>query len=319
MRIIYFGSGEFGIPSLIAIANSKNNLCFIVTQPSRPAGRGRKIIPTPVAVWAQDNSVPFMETADVNCLETIEKIAACKPDLIVVIAFGQKIGNQVINLPPKGIINVHASLLPKYRGAAPISWAIINGETRTGISIITVAEKMDAGNILAQAGTAISEDESADQLHDRLSKLAAPLLLETIKQISDGTASYTPQDDVNATLAPKLKKSDGFLDFDDSATNIKRKILGLWPWPGASALYKSQKTEKLQDVIFAKAEVISNSNPQKLAVGTFDEKLNVICKQDALKIIKIKPAGSPFMDFKDFVNGRATQPGDKFIKIKEYA
>jgi methionyl-tRNA formyltransferase len=153
VKIIYLGSGEFGIECLNALAQSSHSLAFIVTQPQHPAGRGRKPRPTPVAHWAKTNSIPFIETDDINTPQVFDKIASFQPDLIVVIAFGQKIGTELINLPPKGTINVHASLLPKYRGAAPINWAIINGETETGISIITLAEKMDAGLICAQAKT----------------------------------------------------------------------------------------------------------------------------------------------------------------------
>ncbi len=247
----------------------------------------------------------------------IEKIADYKPDLIVVIAFGQKIGNELINLPPKAAINVHASLLPKYRGAAPINWAIINGETKTGISIITLAEKMDAGKILAQAKTNIAADETAGQLHDRLARLAAPMLLKTLKQIAGGTAVYTEQDHSKATLAPKLKKSDGFLNFNDSARSLRRKILGFWPWPGASAIYVSKKTTKSLRVTIAMAEVVQTSKTVGLPPGTLDEKLNIICGEDALKITKIKPTGSRLMDFKDFVNGRQTRPGDLFMKIEQ--
>jgi len=243
------------------------------------------------------------------------KIADCNSDLIVVIAFGQKIGNDLINLPPKGAINVHASLLPKYRGAAPINWAIINGEAETGISIITLGEKMDAGRILAQSKTDIAPDETAGRLHDRLAQMAAPLLLKTIEQIGDGTAVYTEQDHSRATLAPKLKKSDGFIDFAEMAESLARKIRGFWPWPGASATYLSKKTNKSTRVTIAMAEVKETSNPTALSVGMLDENLNIICGVNALKITKIKPAGSPLMDFKDFVNGRQTQPGDLFTKI----
>jgi methionyl-tRNA formyltransferase len=266
--------------------------------------------------------VPFVETDDANTLQLIEAIAHYEPDLIVVIAFGQKIGNELINLPPRGAINVHASLLPKYRGAAPINWAIINGETKTGISIITLAEKMDAGRILAQSQTDITADETAGQLHDRLAQMAATLLLETITKMADGTATYTEQDHSKATLAPKLKKSDGFVDFNEPAETLRRKILGFWPWPGASATYLSKKSNKSVRVTLAMAEVVETSPPLPSATadkgappGTLDANLNMICGKNGLKITKIKPAGSPLMDFKDFANGRQTQPGDLFMKI----
>jgi len=319
MKIVYLGSGEFGIECLSALLKSPHTLRFIVTQPAQPAGRGRTPNPTPVAHWAADHSIPFIETEDVNAPQVIGKIADYQPDLVVVIAFGQKVGSDLTNLPPKGAINVHASLLPKYRGAAPINWAIINGETQTGISIITVAEKMDAGKILTQLETAIGPNETAGELHDRLAQMAVPLLLKTLDQIADGTAVYTEQDHSKATLAPKLKKSDGFLDFTASAEFLRRRILGLWPWPGASATYISKKTNKFVRITIAMAEIVntSNSTLDTSGAGTLDENLNVICGRNALKITKIKPDGSRLMDFNDFVNGRQTHPGDIFARIED--
>jgi len=316
MNIVYLGSGEFGLECLNALAQSNHSLEFIVTQPPRQAGRGRKPTPTLVADWADTQSIAFIETDNVNTPEMLQKIAGYKPDLIVVVAFGQKIGNDLINLPPKGSINVHASLLPKLRGAAPINWAIINGEKQTGISIIALAEKMDAGDILGIVATDIKPDETAGQLHDRLAKLAAPLLLETLDKIANGTAIYTQQDHSKATLAPKLKKSDGILDFAEPAELLQKKICGLCPWPGTSATYISKKTSKSIRVTIAMAEVVRVPNPAGLSAGTLDENLNVICGQDALKITKIKPAGSALMDFKAFINGQHAQPGDKFAQIE---
>jgi methionyl-tRNA formyltransferase len=317
MKIIYLGSGEFGLECLNALAQSNHSLDLIVTQPPHRAGRGRKQTPTPVARWADSHSTPFIETDNVNKPAAIEKITAYQPDVIVVIAFGQKIGNELINLPPKGAINVHASLLPKYRGAAPINRAIIEGEKQTGISIIALAEKMDAGDILAQATTDIGAGETAGELHDRLAQIAAPLLIDTIEQIANGTAVYTRQDHSKATLAPKLKKSDGFLNFNEPAELLQSKIQGFWPWPGASAIYISKITEKPLRIIIAMAEVVANPNSALLPPGTLDESLNVICGQDALKILKIKPTGSRLMHFRDFVNGHQTQAGDSFIKIEQ--
>jgi len=317
MKIIYLGSGEFGLECLNALAQSNHSLDLIVTQPPHRAGRGRKQTPTPVDRWADSNSIPCIETDNVNVPPAIEKITAYQPDVVVVIAFGQKIGNELINLPPKGAINVHASLLPKYRGAAPINRAIINGEKQTGISIITLAEKMDAGDILAQATTDIGAGETAGELHDRLAQIAAPLLIKTMEQIANGTAVYNRQDHSKATLAPKLKKSDGFLNFNEPAQLLQRKIQGFWPWPGASAIYISKKTTKPLRVTIAMADVVSTPNSADLPPGTLDENLNVICGQDTLKILKIKPTGSHLMHFRDFVNGHHTQAGDCLIKIEQ--
>jgi methionyl-tRNA formyltransferase len=317
MKIVYLGSGEFGIECLNALVKSSHSLVFIATQPSQPVGRGRKERPTSVARWAAENSIAFAETGNVNSPEMVERISACQPDLLVVIAFGQKVGNELINLPPQGVINVHASLLPKYRGAAPINWAIINGEKETGISIVEVVEKMDAGDILAQQGCEIGPDETAGHLHDRLAGMAPQILLKTIDKIEDGSVIYIKQDHSKATLAPKLKKSDAFLDFGEPAELLRRKILGFWPWPAASTVYISQKSKKSQQVMIAEARMVPTSNPAGLAVGTFDEDLNIVCGRDALKITKIKPAGSSLMDFRDFVNGRGTQPGDMLVKIEK--
>jgi len=316
MKIVYLGSGEFGIECLNALAGSAHEVVFIVTAPPQPAGRGRKKCPTPVCRWANMHLIPFIETDNINTPEIIEQIAGYRPDLIIVIAFGQKVGRELIDLSPKGAINVHASLVPKYRGAAPINWAIINGETKTGNSIITLADKIDAGQILAQAEMEIAPDDTAGSLHDKLAQSATPLLLETVEKIAAGTAVYTEQNHSKATFAPKLGKSDGFLDFSEPAKVLAAKIRGFWPWPGASADYISKKTNKSARVTIAMAEVVATSNPAGLPAGTLDENLNIICGENALKVTRIKPSGSALMDFRSFVNGRHTQPGDIFTKIE---
>jgi methionyl-tRNA formyltransferase len=316
MNIVYLGSGRFGLPSLEAIASSRHKITLVITQPAQPAGRGRKLTHTPAANWAFEKSIPVIETADVNAPDVVEKIKRCGPDLIVVIAFGQKISAEVTGIPPKGTINVHGSLLPKYRGAAPINWAIVNGEVETGVTIITVAEKMDAGEMLAQAKTPICWDQTADALSEHLAKLAAPLLMETMDKIGASTAQYVKQDESQATRAPKMKKSDGFLDWNLPAEVLRRKILGFWPWPGASALFQSQKTGKQERVIFAKAEVLPMANRPDETPGTLDENLNVICGEGRLQILELKPENSRQMSFADFVHGRRVSPGDRFIKIE---
>jgi methionyl-tRNA formyltransferase len=317
MKIVFFGSGEFGIPCLDALRKSTHKLVAVFTQAPHPAGRGRKIYPTPVGLWAKANSIRCVETTDINSPEAIATVAQCRPDLAVVIAFGQKIGKELISLPAKGAINVHSSLLPKYRGAAPINWTIINGDTQTGITIFSLVEKMDAGPICAQTQTEILPDETADHLHNRLANLAAPLLLETLGKIADGSVVYVEQGHSKATLARKLRKADGFIDFSEPAEVLRRKILGLWSWPGASALYVSKKTGKCIQATFALARIVKTSNPASLAPGVLDENLHVICGQDALEIIKLKPAGGHLMDFRDFANGRQTSPCDLFTKIEK--
>ncbi len=317
MNIVYLGSGEFGLPCLNALAASPHDLSLLVTQPARGSGRGRKRCATAVCCWARARGLPFIETENVNTPDVVARIAACRPDVIVVIAFGQKIGPELVALPPKGAINVHASLLPKYRGAAPINWAIVKGETHTGISIITLADKIDAGDILGQSQTEIGPHETAGQLHDRLAELSAPLLLDTLGQLEAGTATYVKQDDAEATFASKLRKADGVLDFGEPAPVLSRKVRGFWPWPGASACHVSKETQKSTRVTLALADVIWGPNPPGSVPGTFDEDLNLICGEGKLGIMKIKPANSHLMEFRDFINGWRVRPGDRLTKVEQ--
>jgi len=313
MNIVFLGSGHFGIRCLEAILQTRHRLTLCGTQPSHPAGRGRKPSPTAVAEWAAAHRVPLLETDNVNAADAVAAIGERRPDLLLVIAFGQKVGQALVALPGRGAINVHASLLPRWRGAAPINWAIMAGDPVTGVSIITLADKIDAGHVLAQESTPIEPNETAGDLHDRLALLAAPLLVETLDRIEQGTATYTPQDPEAATLARKLKKVDGFLDLAAPAPDLVRKIRGLWPWPGALADYLVRESGRCVRVTIAAAEAVDQR--PGLTPGTFDDRLCVTCGQGALRITAIKPAGSALMDFRDFVNGRRTRPGDALIQI----
>ena len=317
MNIAYFGSGEFGVPCLDALRTSRHDFTLVVTQPPQPSGRGRQRRPTRVAQWAETHAEPFVETDNVNAPEVVQRIRTGRPDLIVVIAFGQKVGKEVVALPPKGAINVHASLLPQLRGAAPINWALIRGENETGLSVITLAERMDAGDILAQCSTLIGDLETAGELHDRLAQMAAPLLLETLDMIDAGTVTYSKQDESSASRAPKLKKSDGFLDFGEPAFVLAAKTRGFWPWPGASALYVNAESGKTTRVTLALTDVIWGPTPASAVPGTFDADLNVICGDGKLQIRKIRPAGSGLMKFGAFINGWRVQPGDRLVKVED--
>jgi methionyl-tRNA formyltransferase len=315
MQILYFGSGRFGIPCLEAIVSSSHKLAAVFTQPARPAGRHRQPRPTDVALWCKEKNVPCVEAGDINTPEYTEQIKKYNADLLVVTAFGQKVAKSVTDLFPKGAVNVHGSLLPKYRGAAPIHWAIIHGESHTGASIITLADRMDAGKILGQTCTFIHPQDNFQTLHDRLSQLSAPLLIKTIAAIETGTAVYQTQDESQVTKAPKLKKEHGFIDWSKSAADIANQIRGLWPWPGAAAVFVSAKTGKSWKTTIAKTELLdTNPNPGQVC-GILDDNLNVICGQGRLKISELKPAGSDLMDFQSFVNGRHGGIGDLFLPL----
>jgi methionyl-tRNA formyltransferase len=317
MNIVYLGSGEFGVPCLDAVAASRHTLALVVTGCPSPAGRGQRLCPTPVAHWAEMRAVPSLEADDINSPEVLRRIAECRPDVLLVIACGHKIGRELIQMPTKLAINVHSSLLPKYRGAAPINWAIIRGESETGVSIITLADRMDAGDILAQARTPIGPQETAGELHNRLAQLAAPVLLETLDRIETDTVEYIRQNEFEASKAPKLRKSDGFLDFREPAYVLGDRIRGLWPWPGAAADFVSAETGKTTRVTLALAEVIWGPISPGAIPGTFDDDLNVVCGDGKLAIRKIKPAGKGLMDFRAFVNGWRVRPGDRLMKIEE--
>lgn len=314
MRIVYFGSSQFGIPSLEAIHRSDHELVGAFTQPARPAGRHRSTPHhTDVDVWCSEQKVPCVEAKNINTPEMVEQVAALKADLLVVIAFGQKVSQEVVTLQRYGAVNVHASLLPKYRGAAPIHWAIMNGEKETGVSIITLADKMDAGLILAQDTLPILPDDTVKCIHDKLSALSVPVLMRTIEQIADGSVIHREQDLTQVTKAPKLHKDIGYINWDRSAGDIVNQIRALWPWPAAETTYVCSKTGKNWRVGIARAHAVERPRRQGDVTGTLDEHLHVICGDGALQIVELKPAGSRLMDFESYVNGHQCQAGDLFV------
>jgi methionyl-tRNA formyltransferase len=226
MNIIFAGSGEFGLPTLRALLAAGHRIVQVYTQPDRPAGRGKKLSPTPVAQLALEMGLPLVRTADINAEHPPHA------DAMVVIAFGQKIAPHRVDHPRLGSVNLHASLLPKYRGAAPINWAIIRGETVTGNSVIRLVRTMDAGAILGQSQLPIDPLETAGELHDRLAEDGAALTLQVLDKLVDGTAIETPQDQANATAAPKLSRESAKIDWSRHAPEVASLIRGLYPWPG---------------------------------------------------------------------------------------
>jgi methionyl-tRNA formyltransferase len=315
MKIVFSGSSSFGIPSLEAIAGSRHTLAGVFTQPARPAGRHRDPKPTDVALWCAARGVPCVEAANINTPEMQSWVAACGGDLLVVIAFGQKISQPVIDLHRFSAINVHASLLPRYRGAAPIHWALMRGEADTGISIITLAQRMDAGRILAHKCVPIAPDDTFQTLHHKLSEMAVPTLMDTLDAIEEGRVVYMHQDESLVTLAPRLKKEHGYIDWNRPAEEIANQIRALCPWPGAQSVFISAKTGRSWRVILCQAAVVHQPNELGDIPGLLDDHLNVICGWDRLKILSITPSGSDSMTFEAFARGRNTQQGDMFLPI----
>lgn len=318
MKVVFAGSSSFGLPCLEALLTSRHQLAGVFTQPAKPAGRHRQLKPTDVALWCQEKDIPYTETDNINDPALRPALTQCGADILLVIAFGQKISRAVIDLFAKKAINVHASLLPALRGAAPIHWAIIRGLTETGISIITLADRMDAGDILAQAKTPILPDDTFETLHDKLAQLSPPVLLRTLDAIEAGTAVYTPQNEAQVTYAPKLTKADGYIDWHRPALEIANKVRGLYPWPGAQSVYVSSATGKSWRVQIEKAiPLLDKTNQMGDVPGMLDDQLNVICGWNRLKIVRLKPAGAESMTFEQFCRGRASQPGDLFLPMDQ--
>ncbi|MGI6114381.1 MAG: methionyl-tRNA formyltransferase, partial [Mahellales bacterium] len=238
MKVVFMGSPDFAVPCLDMLIR-EHNVVAVVTQPDRPKGRGKKMAATPVKDRALSGGIPVLQPISVKEPKVADQIRALAPDVIITAAYGQIIPPAILDIPRYGCINVHASLLPKYRGASPIQWCIINGEEETGITIMYMEEGMDTGDILLKRRLSIGRDETAGQLHDRLSCLAVEALKTAMEGIQTGTITPIPQDHSKATYCPKLDKSMGIIDWTKDARAIKNLVRGLNPWPGAYTYYKN--------------------------------------------------------------------------------
>ena len=309
LNIIFAGSGEFGLPALRALRDAGHQIVWIFSQPDRPAGRGRKLTPTPIAQLAIEQNLPLTRTANIN-----EEILP-QADVMVVIAFGQKIAERVVNHPRLGSVNLHASLLPKYRGAAPINAAILGGETITGNSIIRLAQKMDAGAVLGQSRLDIGELETAGELHDRLALDGGPLMLSVLDQLAAGRAIETPQDERAATVAPKMSRDSSRIDFARPATEIARKIRGLYPWPGCRVRLVEGSSEISRiTLVRARAIDMAASAPGK-SPGEIDSAGHVATGIGSLDILELQPEGKRPMPLDAYRNGHRWEGGMRLESI----
>ena len=268
MNLVYLGSGEFGVPCLDALQASGHNLCLVVTQPANPAGRGRKPQPTPVGQWADAHGVAFVETDNVNTPEVVQKVAACRPEVIVVIAFGQKIGKEVVALPPKGAINVHASLLPKYRGAAPINWAILRGETHTGNSIITLADKIDAGEILAQGEDRNRAAGNGGRIARPIGSVGRPAAAGNARRARSRHRDVHEAERRRGDVCPEAARSPMAFWISTSRRRLWFARFGAsGPGPGPPRASRRSQTQKSTRVVIAAAEVVPGSGEAPLPRG----------------------------------------------------
>jgi len=312
MRVVFCGSGGFAIPSLRAIVASSHELVGIVTQPARPAGRGGHLRPTPVFQAAAEMGRAAVECANINVAEGVELVAGLQPDVIAVADFGQLIRKAVRDLPPAGSFNLHGSLLPQLRGAAPVNWAIILGQKVTGVTTFALVAKMDAGDIYLQAATDIQPAETAEELRVRLAELGAPLVVRTLDLLAAGGAKPRPQQESQATFARPLTKADGRINWSADAATIRNRVHGTWPWPAARSLFR-RKGGREQAVTLVRAEVAEGhvSTP----AGMVDGKGAVSTGGGRLRILEIQPAGGRVMTWRDFVNGYRVAEGDRFLSI----
>ncbi len=233
MRILFLGTPDFAVPSLEGLVAAGHDVCGVFTQPDKPKNRGMKLLPTPVKVCAQAHGIPVYQPVKLRDGTALAQIRELAPELIVVAAYGRILPDEILDYPARGCINVHSSLLPRYRGAAPINWAILNGDAVTGVTIMHMASELDAGDIIAVDSTPIGPDETAVELFGRLAELGGALLVKAVAEIEAGTASRTPQDASNATLAPMLTKELSPMDFTRTARELHNQVRGLIPWPAA--------------------------------------------------------------------------------------
>lgn len=313
MKLAFFGTGEFAVPALIALKSAGHDVVSVISQPDRPAGRGRKIVPTPIHSAAQSLALPHVQIEDVNRVSPQSLL--CGAELGVVAAFGQKIGAELLAAAPGGLINIHGSLLPKYRGAAPYQWAIIRGDRVTGVTIFQLNDQWDAGPIWSRAETPIDELETADELHDRLAVIGANLLVETLERHRRGELSPLSQDVTQASRAPKLKREDSRLDWGAPARQIVRRIHGLWSWPTATSLLSSRR-ERVQ---FARARLEDEQTlpTADCPVGTILSDGVVQTGAGRIRLLEVRPSGGKVMSWTAFANGRRISPPDRWLPVDE--
>jgi methionyl-tRNA formyltransferase len=304
-NIIFLGTPEFAIPALTALHESSHHLSLIVTQPDRPKGRGRKVMPPPVKQAAIDLGYKVIQPPSIKTDAFVDRVKQYRPDFLVVVAYGRILSKNILQLPKAGTINLHASLLPKYRGPAPIQWAIINRETVTGVTTMLMDEGLDTGDILLAAEEKIFPVDNAATLHDRLAVLGANLLVQTLNQISDGNIRPVPQDHSKASYAPLLKKSDGHIKWDQPAEMISAFIRGMTPWPGAFTFHKSKRF-KIFNAEAVRAKV--SQAPGTVLKGFADE-LRVATAKGVLSVLEIQSASGKQMKVADFLRGYSMPPG----------
>jgi methionyl-tRNA formyltransferase len=306
MRVIFLGTPSFAVPSLQALVSAGHQVLAVFTQPDRPKGRGNQLAESPVKVAARSLALPVYQPERIRRPELVEHLRSLAADLMVVVGYGQIIPQAIIDLPPYGILNVHASLLPKYRGAAPIQWAIANGEKQTGVTIMQIDAGLDTGDMLLKAAVEIGPEEMAPELSERLATLGADQLIQAIGQIEKGCARREKQDDSQASLAPILKKEDGRIDWRRPAQEIYNRLRGFDPWPGAYTTFRRQP------LAIVRATPKTQASAEMSVIQTEKRNLLVGCGEGtALQLLEVQPPGKKRIPAEAFINGYKPVLGER--------
>ncbi len=318
MRLIFMGTPAFAVPTLEACLEAGHEVAAVFTQPDRPKGRGGELAQSPVKQCALAHSLPIQQPPRVRHPEVVEQIRSLAPRAIVVVGYGQIIPQSIIDIPPLGILNVHASLLPYYRGAAPIQWAVANGEIETGVTIMRIDAGLDTGDILLKESTLIGRDELAPVLSSRLAAIGASLLIEALRGLDAGTITPVPQDHSIATLAPILKKEDGRIDWSLPAQTIYNRLRGFTPWPGASTTFRGQHLYIQSARLAAAPTATATVAPSTLAPGTLlpavpaRNHLSVACGSGTtLEILELQLEGRKRVNAAAFLNGQRLHDNER--------
>lgn len=306
MRLIFLGTPEFAVRSLEAIASSRHEVIEVVTAPDRPRGRGHRVSPTPVAIAAEALGIPVYKTEKLSAKEPVEHLERLRPDALVLVALGQIVPKALLDLPPYGCVNLHPSLLPKYRGAAPIHGALLAGEPITGVTTMFMDEGLDTGDIILQEATAIGPDENAGDLHDRLAAMGAKLLVETLDALERGDAPRRPQAHREATYAKKVEKVE--IDWARPAREVANAIRGLSPFPGAYTWYGERRVKLHRGRVLpveaaTEGGTVLQVSEQGIAVAAGDQ---------GVLVTEVQPEGRPVMSAAEFARGYRVTPGVRF-------
>lgn len=309
MKIVFMGSGTFGLPVLDAVFASRHAIAAVVTAPDKPTGRGRVLTPSPIKVWAESRRVPVLTPLKINTPESIAALREIGADVHVVASYGALLSKDVLALPPSGPINVHPSLLPKYRGASPVVQALLNGDERTGMTIMAMAAELDAGDILLQETVAVGPDEDAKSLTERLAVMGGRMTVQVLDLIAAGRVTRTPQNHADATHCTKLKKEDSRIDWTLDARTLHNRVRALAIWPGTAARWRDKGLKILETSLGEGGSTASGRAPGEVFAIDPARGIGVQTGEGVIWLRRVQPEGGRPMDYKDFVNGSSIKPG----------